>query len=332
MDPVTQGVLGAAAAQATLSRKLGKRLWLLGAAGGMAADLDVFIRSSVDPLAHVVWHRHFTHSLAFVPLGGLLVLLPFLFFRVYRSRSITAYLAVTIGYATHGLLDAFTSYGTLLWWPFSQTRVAWDAVGIIDLFFTLPLFLGVILSAWQKRARPAILTLCYCAFYLSLGLVQNHRAFALQEITARQRGHELTRGRVLPTVGNLALWHSIYAEGDQIHVDRIKVPFLAPPTVRSESVLQKFSVTAFETISPNPKVQQALATFTWFADDYVFVVQDNPLILGDARYLGDPAKGQPLWGLQISSDQTEPKIAWVRFPFDRSRLFKSLWRNLMSRD
>ena len=45
---------------------------LVGAVAGMTADLDVLIRSSADPLLNLEYHRHFSHSLLFVPLGALL--------------------------------------------------------------------------------------------------------------------------------------------------------------------------------------------------------------------------------------------------------------------
>ncbi|MCA9658972.1 MAG: metal-dependent hydrolase, partial [Myxococcales bacterium] len=61
MDAITQGVLGAAAAQAALSDRLGRRVWLYGALGGWAPDLDVFIRSSIDPTVAIEYHRNFTH-------------------------------------------------------------------------------------------------------------------------------------------------------------------------------------------------------------------------------------------------------------------------------
>ena len=71
MDPLTQGAMGAALPQA-LSNK--KTLWLIGLLGflsGMAPDLDVLIRSKADPLLFLEYHRQFTHSLVFIPFGGL---------------------------------------------------------------------------------------------------------------------------------------------------------------------------------------------------------------------------------------------------------------------
>ncbi len=35
-------------------------------------DMDVLIRSASDPLLAIEYHRHFTHALAFIPVGGLI--------------------------------------------------------------------------------------------------------------------------------------------------------------------------------------------------------------------------------------------------------------------
>ena len=50
------------------------------------------------------------------------------------------YLFSFLGYFSHGLLDACTSYGTVLFWPLSNQRVGLNIISIID-----PLFTGVIL-------------------------------------------------------------------------------------------------------------------------------------------------------------------------------------------
>jgi inner membrane protein len=142
MDPITQATLGAMASVAVLGKRTPLGLTALasiGAVGGAAADLDVLIRSSDDPLLTIEYHRHFTHSLAFIPVGGVLSALPWLTWSRARQCFRWVLLASTLGYATHALLDACTTYGTLLFWPLSMTRVSVRLVSVIDLLFTLPL-------------------------------------------------------------------------------------------------------------------------------------------------------------------------------------------------
>ena len=85
MDPITQGALGAAVAQAALFNQDKKRAYIAGGLAGMAADLDILIRSSQDPLLSLIYHRNFTHSLFFIPFGALLVALALLMFKSFRT-------------------------------------------------------------------------------------------------------------------------------------------------------------------------------------------------------------------------------------------------------
>ena len=72
MDPFTQGIVGVTASQ-SISHK--KHLFIASAIGllaGLAPDVDIFIRSDTDPLLLLEFHRHFTHSLFFIPFGSLI--------------------------------------------------------------------------------------------------------------------------------------------------------------------------------------------------------------------------------------------------------------------
>ena len=72
MDPVSQAFIGSAFAQ-TFAKKANqvKLAFGCGAIGGILPDIDIFIKSASDPLLAIQYHRHFTHSLFFVPIGGL---------------------------------------------------------------------------------------------------------------------------------------------------------------------------------------------------------------------------------------------------------------------
>ena len=90
MDIVTQGILGAAVAQSAARKEHVRLATLIGLVAGVIADADILIRSSSDPLLSLEYHRHFTHSIFFVPVGALiafLVLWPFL-----RNRLSVGYL------------------------------------------------------------------------------------------------------------------------------------------------------------------------------------------------------------------------------------------------
>ena len=50
MDPISQGTVGAAFAQSTANKNNIIKIGIIGFLAGLAPDLDVFIRSSTDPI------------------------------------------------------------------------------------------------------------------------------------------------------------------------------------------------------------------------------------------------------------------------------------------
>jgi len=158
MDPISQGTVGAVFAQSTANKNNIAKIGAIGFLAGVAPDLDVLIRSSTDPVLFLEYHRQFTHSLFFIPLGALIVS-ALVFPLVKKTLNFkTTYLASFLGYATHGLLDACTSYGTLLFWPFSNERVTWNNISIVDPILTIPAI--IFLAMAVKKTTSAIQFSC----------------------------------------------------------------------------------------------------------------------------------------------------------------------------
>ncbi|MDX1734798.1 MAG: metal-dependent hydrolase, partial [Halioglobus sp.] len=203
MDPLTQGALGASLPQASGAGRNAAHAGVLGFLAGMAADLDVLIRSSTDPLLFLEYHRQFTHSLVFIPVGGLIcaLVLHALIGRRRGLRFQQSWLFCTLGYATHALLDSCTTYGTMLFWPFSDVRIAWNTISIIDPLFTLPLLAGVVLSARRKQVRYVRVALVWALAYMGLGLWQRDSAVDMGLELAAARGHEPLRLEAKPSFG-----------------------------------------------------------------------------------------------------------------------------------
>ena len=109
MDPLSQAVLGASLPVALTRKSEAKTALICGALAGMLPDLDVFIASKADPLLALEFHRQFTHSLLFIPLGGLIAALCFKYILRMKLSLTRIYWYSLLGYATHGLLDACTT-------------------------------------------------------------------------------------------------------------------------------------------------------------------------------------------------------------------------------
>ena len=113
--------------------------------GAVFPDIDVFYEAYAeiahhDPLAIVRYHRAITHSFVALPFFALLL--------AWATHAIARRLGIAsppvwvltiiygVGIASHIVLDGMTSFGTRMWYPISQRRVAWDWLFIIDFTFT----------------------------------------------------------------------------------------------------------------------------------------------------------------------------------------------------
>jgi inner membrane protein len=332
VDPLTHAILGAATARVVLPPPLGRSAWPAGVAGALLPDVDALIRSGADPLLYAEFHRHFTHALAFIPIGGALAAVPWVLARRTRPHW-KAYLgAATAGYATHGLLDASTTYGTLLFWPFSDVRVSWNAISIVDPLFTLVLLLGVALAVWRRTRTPAAAALLVCAAYLATGVVQRDRALDVQGRIAAVRGHDRARGVVFPSFGNNLVWRSLYIVGDTQYMDRIRVPWFGAGSWRPGPHVRLLRE---EELPPDvladTRLRRDFARFVRFADGWVARAPGEPDVIGDARYSSATERFEPVWGIRFTPGSDVP-IDWV----DRSRQrrvdLRALWTELRGGD
>lgn len=328
MDPLTQGLLGAAAAQAAVGGRL-PRAALIGLVAGMAPDLDVLIRSGTDPLLATEFHRHFTHALLFIPLGGLVCALPWLLMKTYRSRWRETVLASTLAVATHGLLDAFTSYGTLLLWPFSRMRIGWDWIAIIDPLFTFSLLVGLVWGVLGNGRRPALAGMAAALMYLSFGALQHSRALAAQEEIAAVRGHAIDQGEAFPTIGNNLVWRSLYRSGETIFADRIRVSWRGEIQWTPGSRVARVSVGDLpEAEATDPRTRRDFLRFSWFAGGWVARHPEDPSVYGDVRYSLQTHAFDPIWGIRLHPGEPVP-VEWVSRTRDRELHLAKLWSEIL---
>lgn len=315
MDLITQGVLGATLALSAAPQKECRIAAAVGFGAGLLADADVLIGSSTDPLLALEYHRHFTHALVFVPIGALIaagLLWPLLRNRIGFSR---LYLYCFLGYAFSGLLDACTSYGTHLFWPFSEQRVAWSVIAIVDPLFTLLLAVPLALGVIRQCAGAAQAGLALAACYLVLGLLQQGRAESAAQALAAGRGHRPERMLIKPTIGNLVLWRSIYVVNGRAYADGIRVGIGSAKIYPGVSVALLDAKRDLPAVSPGSKAAADTARFVAFSDGFAALDLRRPHFVGDIRYAMLPDSVEPLWGIQLEG--RPPDVA-VRFVTDRA--------------
>jgi len=302
MDPLTQGTIGAVLPQALGKKNLGI-VALLGFLSGMAPDLDILIRSSTDPLLSLEYHRQFTHSLIFIPFGGLICAL-FLFVVLKKISPFNfkkTWLYCTLGYGTHGLIDACTSYGTLLFWPFSDMRIAWNNISIIDPLFTLPLISLIVLATIKKKNIYSKIALAWAATYLTLGVYLHNVAINVGKEIAEQRGHIVKRIKAKPSFGNLILWKTIYESDDHFYVDATNLFFRN--IIPGESIKKLDLNKNFPWLGRESQQYKDIERFKWFSNDFLAVNPNNKNQIIDIRYSGIPNEIGGLWGVQLNPNK-----------------------------
>ena len=328
MDPVSQGAVGAAFAQSAAKKENIILIGFIGFLAGLAPDLDVLIRSEDDPILFLEYHRQFSHSLFFIPIGSFFVALFILpFVRGLMSLRMV-YIASFLGYATHGLLDACTSYGTQLFWPFSDQRVTWNNISIVDPIFTVPIVILLAIAITKRKRIFSFIAIGWIIFYLSLGFIQYERTLSAAMDLANSRGHNAERMTLKPSFGNLILWKSIYQHEETYYVDAIR-------TVHSSTWCLGESIEMFDYQYHLPSLdkdsQQAkdIERFRWFSQDYLGYDDKNSLVT-DIRYSMIPNQIAPMWGLVIDTEQSIDDHAtwWTSRSLDQSQL--DLFKEMLS--
>ena len=180
MDTLTHALSGALLARATApknapARSLPRRI----AAGFFACaapDLD-FVIGFVGPVEYLLSHRGVTHSLILLPAWALLY--SWILAKILREpggwRALYGVTAAAL--LAHIVGDLITSFGTMIFAPFSDWRAALGTTFIIDLWFSGIILAGLIFSALFSRSRiPAVAASVALVGYVGLQYMQKQRA------------------------------------------------------------------------------------------------------------------------------------------------------------
>ena len=327
MDPLSQGTVGAAFAQSVANKNNIFKISVIGFLAGLAPDLDILIKSPTDPILFLEYHRQFTHSLFFIPFGSLIVAL-ILFPFVKSSMSMkTVYYASLLGYATHGLLDTCTSYGTQLFWPFSNERVTWNNISIVDPLFTIPVVILVVIAIKTNKKIFSFFSIGWIIFYLSLGFIQYERALLAAVELAQVRGHSPERLTLKPSFGNLILWKSIYQHKETFYVDAIRA-------AQSSTWCTGESIRVFDyqyhlpDLEKESQQKKDIERFRWFSQDYLGYDKERNIVT-DVRYSMIPNQIAPMWGLVIDEQRgvNDHAIWWTSRSLDQSQI--DLFKNML---
>jgi inner membrane protein len=270
VDSLTQATLGAAVGEAILGKKIGNRALLWGALFGTIPDLDVIFNPFLDTAQRLAFHRGPSHSILIMVLASLLLAKPLA--RLWTRDKISPARAGTfvfLVWSTHVLIDCFTTYGTSVLWPFSDHRVGFNNLFIIDPLYTFPLLISLIWLAFYrtkknlaKRTRIGRYSLSISSAYVLFSLGMKFIASNAFDADLERRNITYERRFESPTAFNTLLWRSVVHRGDELWVGYRSVFDPSSKPVRwTVYPRQKHAVTPFEQ-------EREIKTIQWFADDY----------------------------------------------------------------
>ncbi len=305
MDSLSQIVLGGALAAAIAPAAHRRAALLAGAALGTLPDLDGIPLALLfdDPVMRMTLHRSVSHSLFVLPWVAMLI------WWLYKRRGgrvaespVRWFWAIQLALVTHPVLDAFTVYGTQLWWPMNVPPTMWSSVFIIDPLYTLWLLIACIV-AWRARERIVaqrvlVAGLVLSTAYLGWSLIAKTMVDRAADEALAEIGLQDAPRFSVPMPFNTLLWRVVamtpngYVETERSLVaDRGAMRFRA----------QTSDVDALRAVAD----YKAVVRLRWFNHGFMKAQErDGTLILSDLRMGFEPdyifnfavaQRNSPMW-------------------------------------
>lgn len=316
MDSLTQAILGAAVAEVTIGRKEGNKAIFWGAIIGTIPDLDVLIARFYDPIKSLLVHRGFSHSIVIILL--LSPLIGYLLKRLYRKSTTSLKqwnLMVFLVLGTHVFLDLFTTYGTGLFEPFSNYRVEWSTIAIIDPFYTVPLLLSILLLMFFKRysgTRRVISTtgLLVSTVYLMLTVVNKYHVTQKFRNQLAEQNIVFDKLKTVPLPLTNFLWMGIAGQSDGYFVGLYSL-FDSADKINFSNVKRN------EYLILNLMKNRRIKDMVRFSKGYYTVnFADGGLVFSDLRFgkLGFNEDSPYIFSFSIRHDGENLEIDQVKMP------------------
>ncbi|WP_304305581.1 metal-dependent hydrolase [Pseudacidovorax intermedius] len=289
MDSLTQIVLGASVAAVAVPARDRRVALVAGAVLGTLPDLDGLPLAwmGVDAVTNVTWHRGPSHSLPVLLVAGWLI---WLLARRWSARVRAAprgwLVAIWLALVTHPLLDAFTVYGTQLWWPAPTPPVMGGSMFIIDPLYTLPLLVAVIVAAVAgprpRGQRWLSGALMLSSLYLGWSLVAQQWVDRVAARSLAAQGLQDAPRLVVASPFNTLLWRVVVMTPDGfLEGERSLVADSGPMRFTHHAS----DVQALQALSQDA----AVARLRWFTHGFLKAARDgHALIVSDLRMGAEP--------------------------------------------
>ncbi|CAI8342531.1 MAG: Uncharacterised protein [Polaribacter sejongensis] len=336
MDSLTQIVLGAACGEVILGKKIGNRALLFGAIGGTIPDLDVFVGKLLytNEIQVMAFHRGVMHSILFAVLGcfffGWITYKLYDFGKRKHTTNLKDWIWLYfLSIFTHPLLDCFTPYGTQLFAPFSNYRVAFNNISVADPMYTVPFLLCLIIMMFFNRKKTRRTWWLKAGIYISsvymiFTIINKIHMDAVFKKSFEKAGISFNRFSAQPTILNNFLWYSVAESETQYH--------LTFYSLFDKSAVSKNIITVEKNHDLIDMNDDNLQSLVWFSNHYYNLSRKEKVgtyKFVDLRYpmINPEDATTSVFNFTIFNKNNE----WNILPFDVAPPNKDDFRNFIAR-
>jgi inner membrane protein len=197
---------------------------------------------------------------------------------------------------THPILDCFTNWGTQVLQPFSDYRVQWSTVSVVDPVCTVPFLICLVVASRFARSNRLRATWNYaglawfCGYILIYTMWHKVTVNRALEQSMQKKGIAYQRYQTNPSIFNNIVWTGL-AEGDTAYYFGLYGFNDRRPGYNRISVIPK----NHQLLSHIPEDDRAYTFLRWFSNGYYNVkpYHGDTLQVNDLRFglLGDTLRG-----------------------------------------
>lgn len=271
MDSLSHVIIGAAIGETLVGKKIGRWAMLIGAIAKSMPDFDLFYTGLTDSRAYLCQHRAHTHSLFIEAIYAI----PFAYLLARLFKGKVSFLQMLVLMLAslwgHSLLDWCTNFGTQLLLPFSNGSYSLNTLSIVDILFTLPMFVLMLIALFYNNAlrRNYLAKACliYCGLYLGFTFINKMQSENLTKEALVEQHIPATAHITNPTMLNNILWYALASNDSAIFVGEFSL-------LHKDKPITWHSYPRNQALMEASQSKKDIAILRWFSDPYT-IAQAN---------------------------------------------------------
>ncbi|MFC0470092.1 metal-dependent hydrolase [Halalkalibacter kiskunsagensis] len=180
MDTITHTLFGlttyGAINKNEMNEKTKRALLFSSLVGSQIPDIDVIANvTETGRIMEQMWHRGLTHSFFLVPMWALIIYA--IAFLIWKRKDKLIFFIACLNVFIHNASDALNAWGTGVFEPFSQVRVTFGVIPIVDFVIWVAILLGFLIIRVKKeilRHKIWRIVWCFILIYVAVQSIQGY--------------------------------------------------------------------------------------------------------------------------------------------------------------